>query len=280
MKPCLLITGATGQIGYFLLPLLKEFETVAISRSFQPSSNNLQWIQTDLKSPLTLPNEIDYFIHLAGLPLFPKISAPRIIAFSSTSRFTKENSPNPHERKIAQSLIKSEEIFIEFCEKQNIKWTLFYPTLIYGAGMDKNVLTLSRFIQRWGFFPLLGEAKGLRQPVHAQDLANVCIKSLNNSNTYNKKYFLTGSEIITYKQMLTIIFEQLHKKPSFLKLPMNILKIGLKLLKVFPQFQYLNAEMLERMNQDLCFSSQMAIEDFGFEARGFKPDNISLGITR
>jgi len=280
MKPRLLITGATGQIGFFLLPLLNEFETFAISRSFQPSSNNLHWIQTDLKSPLTLPNDIDYFIHLAGLPLFPKISAPRIIAFSSTSRFTKENSPNLHERKIAQSLIKSEETFIEFCEKQSIKWTLFYPTLIYGAGMDKNVLTLSRFIQRWGFFPLLGEAKGFRQPVHAEDLANACIKSLNNLNACNKKYFLTGSDIITYKQMLTIIFEQLHKKPFFLKLPLNILKIGLNLLKILPQFRYLNGEMLERMNQDLCFSSQMAIEDFGFEARGFKPDNLALGINR
>jgi len=280
MKPRLLITGATGQIGFFLLPLLNEFETFAISRSFQPSSNNLHWIQTDLKSPLTLPNDMDCFIHLAGLPLFPKISAPRIIAFSSTSRFTKENSPNLHERKIAKSLIKSEETFIEFCEKQNIRWTLFYPTLIYGAGMDKNVLTLGRFIQRWGFFPLLGEAKGFRQPVHAEDLANACIKSLNNLNACNKKYFLTGSEIITYKQMLTIIFEQLHKKPFFLKLPLNILKIGLNLLKILPQFRYLNGEMLERMNQDLCFSSQMAIEDFGFEARGFKPDNLALGINR
>jgi nucleoside-diphosphate-sugar epimerase len=280
MKPSLLITGATGQIGYFLLPLLNDFEIFAISRSSHLSSTSVHWIQGNLNSPFKISSDVDYFIHLAGLPLFPKISAPRIIAFSSTSRFTKENSPNPHERKVAQSLIKSEEIFIEFCEKQNIKWTLFYPTLIYGAGMDKNVLTLSRFIQRWGFFPLLGEAKGLRQPVHAQDLANACIKTLNNSNTYNKRYFLTGGETLTYKQMLTIIFEQLHKKPHFMPLPMSILKMGLNLLKVFPQFQHLNSEMLERMNQDLCFSSQLAIEDFGFEARCFKPDKLALGITR
>lgn len=280
MKPCLLITGATGQIGYFLLPLLKEFETFAISRSSHSSSTSLHWIEGDLSSSINFPSNVDYFIHLAGLPLFPKISAPRIIAFSSTSRFTKEHSPNPHERKIAQSLIKAEEIFIEFCEKQNIKWTLFYPTLIYGAGMDKNVLTLSRFIQRWSFFPLLGEAKGLRQPVHAEDLANACIKALNNSNAYNKRYFLTGGETLTYKKMLAIISEQLHKKPFFISLPIGILKTGLHLLKVFPQFQYLNAEMLERMNQDLCFSSQMAIDDFGFEARGFKPDNLALGIIK
>jgi len=279
MKPRLLITGATGQIGYFLLPLLKEFETFAVSRSSHSSSDSLHWIQGDLNSPINLPSNVDFLIHLAGLPLFPKISAPRIIAFSSTSRFTKENSPNPHERKIAQSLIKSEEIFIEFCEKESIKWTLFYPTLIYGAGMDKNVLTLSRFIQRWGFFPLLGEAKGLRQPVHAEDLAAACIKTLNNSNAHNKRYFLTGGETLTYKQMLTIIFEQLHKKPLFLTLPMGILKMGLNLVKIFPQFHYLNAEMLERMNQDLCFSSQTAIDDFGFEARGFKPDKLALGIN-
>ena len=115
---------------------------------------------------------------------------------------------------------------------------------------------------------------------NAQDLANACVKSLNNSNAYNKRYFLTGDETLTYKQMLTIIFEQLHKKPHFMPLPMSILKMGLNLLKVFPQFQYLNSEMLERMNQDLCFSSQLAIEDFEFEARGFKPDKLALGITR
>lgn len=280
MKPSLLITGATGQIGYFLLPLLNDFEIFAISRSSHLSSHSIRWIQGDLNAHINVPSNLDYLIHLAGLPLFPKIAAPRIIAFSSTSRFTKEHSPDLHERKVAENLIKSEETLIEFCDKQNLKWTLFYPTLIYGAGMDKNVVVLSHFIQRWGFFPLLGEAKGLRQPVHAQDLATACIKVLNNPKTYNKRYFLTGGETLTYKQMLSTLFEQLDKKPLFIPLPRNLLKIGLKLLNIFPRFQHLNSEMLERMNQDLCFSSQPAIDDFGFNARGFKPDKLALGITK
>ncbi|MEY3218961.1 MAG: hypothetical protein RIT27_318 [Pseudomonadota bacterium] len=279
ISQCTLVTGATGQIGYFLLPLLQG-EIIAVSRQPQLSSPQIHWLKADLHSPLTISTEINYVIHLADLSLFPKISVPRLIAFSSTSRFTKENSPNLHERKIAQNLIKAEENFIAFCEKKNIKWTLFYPTLIYGAGMDKNITVLSHFIQRWRFFPLMGEAKGFRQPVHAEDLAMACIQVLTNEKTYYKRYFLTGSDTLTYKQMLTIIFEQLHKNPRFLTLPMNVLKIGLNALKIIPKFHYLNSTMLERMNQDLCFSAQQAIDDFGFDARGFKPDNLALGINK
>lgn len=278
ISPRLLITGATGQIGHFLLPLLQH-QSIAISRRFQQSSKNVQWITANLCAPLNLSAEIDCILHLTDLSLFPKMSAQRAIAFSSTSRFTKENSSDLRERKIAQTLIKAEEDFVEFCEKNSIKWTLFYPTLIYGAGMDKNITVLSHFIQRWGFFPLLGEAKGLRQPVHAEDLAIACIQVLENPQTHFKRYFLTGSDILTYKQMITIIFEQLYQKPRFLPLPIKILKFGFQSLKLLPQFKYLSPAMLERMNQDLCFSSQMAIDDFGFQARGFKPDNLALGMT-
>jgi len=279
ISPRLLITGATGQIGHFLLPLLQH-ESIAISRRFQQSSKNIQWITADLRAPLNISTEIDCLLHLAGLPLFPKIPAQRVIAFSSTSRFTKENSSDLRERKIAQTLIKAEENFVEFCEKNNIKWTLFYPTLIYGAGIDKNITVLSHFIQQWGFFPLLGEAKGLRQPVHAEDLAIACIQILENPQTHFKRYFLTGSDVLTYKQMIAVIFEQLHKKPRFLSLPVKILKLGFQALNLLPQFEYLSPAMLERMNQDLCFSSQMAIDDFGFQARGFKPDKLALGMTQ
>ena len=57
------------------------------------------------------------------------------------------------------------------CERNNVEWTILRPTLIYEAGRDTNITPLSRLIRRFGFMPLVGGGSGLRQPVHAEDLA-------------------------------------------------------------------------------------------------------------
>jgi nucleoside-diphosphate-sugar epimerase len=279
-----LVTGGTSQIGFFALPVLREAGYVvhAVSRQRQ-SSPDVTWWQWDLRAlPDELPALPETLIHLAGLPdIMALLKHPaaqkirRVIAFSSSSRFSKETSPNPAERQVAQTLAEAEAQLIAHCEHRAINWTLFRPTLIYGCGRDQNISFIIRMIERFGFFPLLGEGKGLRQPVHAQDLAQACALALENSTTYGKSYTLSGGETLSYRAMVTAVFLRLGKKPRIITLPAGLLKPAVSLLSYLPGFRHVSPSMLDRMNADLCFSHAAARQDFAYAPRQFSSHAVS-----
>jgi len=109
-----LVTGATSQIGRFLLPRLQaaDFTVTALSRQ-QNSATGIVWQQADLRT-LSLPiSQPSLLFHIAPLPLLPPLltrlplDAPlrRVIAFSSTSRFTKATSSHFKERAIGHCFV-------------------------------------------------------------------------------------------------------------------------------------------------------------------------------
>ena len=282
----IIITGAASLIGHFLLSKLQSVEhaVFAFSRSKQYSSD-IKWHLYDgqLKTAKPPVEQADVLIHLGPLNVLPEIinefvamGGKRIIAFSSTSRFSKLKSGSNLERAFAQELIIAEETISSLCEKHNIAWTIFRPTLIYGAGLDKNVSSITRFIKRFGFFPLVGTGSGLRQPVHADDLASACLMVLNNEKTFNQAYDLVGGETLSYKAMVERIFNTLNKKPRFISFPLSFFRIAMKCAAVIPSYSHITPDMADRMNQPLCFDSEKAISDFGYKNRGFFPQQADL----
>jgi len=295
-----LVIGAGSQIGRFLLPRLLErgFTVHALSRS-HPVGNKqgIIWHQADIEK-LDLPDvEADGLIHLAPLPLLPpllprlirndsSLSAPglnappkkggraglkRVIAFGSTSRFVKQTSSDPHERAVALKLAEAEQAIAAFCEPIDLPWTVFRPTLIYGCGVDRNVTFIANFIRSYGFFPLIGGGQGLRQPVHADDLASACLSALDNPATFNRAYELSGGETVSYREMVTRIFASMGKTPRFLHVSLPVFQAAMKVMSWLPRYRHLSAEMARRMNQDLCFDHGEARRDFGYAPRGFEP---------
>ncbi len=224
-------------------------------------------------------------IHLAHLALLPPLLSSlgtarpirRIVAFGSTSRFSKESSPDPRERAVAIELAQAEQAIISACVSWQTDWTLFRPTLIYGCGMDKNITLILKFIRRFGFFPLVGGGKGLRQPVHADDLAEACVLSLTNPATFNQAYNLSGGETLSYRQMVERIFDALDKKARLLTIPLPALQALIRIAALLPGYRYLSPAMALRMNQDLCFNHWQASHDFGFSPRRFEPPLVHCG---
>ena len=103
----------------------------------------------------------------------------RLVALSSTSRFTKQRSSDTADREVASRLAAAEDALLAWAVSRNVRATILRPTLIYDGSVDRNITTIAGFIRRFGFFPILGEARGLRQPVHVDDVAAACIASLN-----------------------------------------------------------------------------------------------------
>ena len=133
-------------------------------------------------------------------------SLQRIVAFSSTSVMTKLDTEVAAEREILRNLAEAEQRIIATCEQHRIGWTILRPTLIYKEGHDINITPLSRLIRRFRFMPLVGGGTGLRQPVHAEDLAIGAIAAAGSPAAVNKIYCLPGGETISYREMIGRIF--------------------------------------------------------------------------
>src|SRR5207237_7396606 len=121
---------------------------------------------------------------------------------SSTRVITKQENEIAAEREIVRQLMDAERTIASECEQRNVGWTILRPTLIYAEDRDTNITPLSRLIRRFGFMPLVGGAQGLRQPVHAEDLAIGAISAAASAAAVNKFYSLPGAETLAYHEML------------------------------------------------------------------------------
>lgn len=67
-------------------------------------------------------------------------------------------------------------------------------------------LLIVRFVRRWRFFPLMGQADGLRQPVHAEDVTTACVSALTMPAAANRTYNLSDGETLSYREMVCRVF--------------------------------------------------------------------------
>jgi nucleoside-diphosphate-sugar epimerase len=273
-----LILGATGLVGgYIVEHLLRAgIRPLALSRS-QQSRPGIDWLRGDLASPdtlkfppfATLYCTADATLLPAALPRLLNPELKRAVVFSSTSVITKLDSEIDAERRMLTRLADAEQEIAALCERNNVAWTILRPTLIYAEGRDINITPLSRLIRRFGFMPLVGGAAGLRQPVHAEDLAIGAIAAGASPAAANKFYSLPGGETLSYREMIGRIFDGLQRPRRTVPIPVLVWRAGFLLAK--PLFPTANVAMGIRMMKDMTFDAAPAKRDFGWNPRGFRP---------
>ncbi len=284
------VIGATSLTGECLLPLLVEdgWEVVAFSRRTQNTQHHLKHLPVEwqILRQTVSSNSSDVFLHpkkkishwvcLAPIWVIPKYipllslyGAHHVVAISSASRFTKGISSDTAEKELSKRLADGENSLASWAKTKDVSWTIFRPTLTYGLGRDKNVSLIARFIQLFVFFPLLGTARGLRQPVHVQDVALCCLAALSAEKALNCSYNISGGETLTYREMIERIFLALGRKPRFVILPLWIFRLAVMFLRLLPPFHQWSVAMAERMNSDLMFDHTDARRDLEFMPRPF-----------
>lgn len=279
----LLLTGATGQVGSFLLQRLKdlEIESIAVSRQLQVPRFDEKWVVCDLlhDDPFSKAGEVDAWIHAGLLTLTlpwlesaARAGIKRLVSFSSTSVFTKMDSSNDAERELIGSIREAEGDVAEHCKRLGIHWTIFRPTLIYGRGTDQNISFIMDMIRRFGFFPMAGDGSALRQPVHADDLAQAALGVLTQGSAFDCSYNLSGGETLSYREMVTRIFESLNRQPRIVSINPAVYKCAIAIMKqMLPRYAFVQASMVDRMSMDMVFDHFDATEDFGYNPRPFQP---------
>jgi len=277
------VLGATSLVGKCLLPLLTEarLQVTAFSRQeIESLGDGVEWRPLSSSPPATLTVKAE-----EGIPLWVCVApiwvlleyfdfleahgARRVVVLSSTSRFTKNDSADSEEQYVARRLADAETHVQKWAENSGVEWVILRPTLIYGLGRDKNISEIARFICRFGFFPLFGKACGLRQPIHAADVASACLAALHSHSAVNRAYNISGGEMLAYRDMVIRIFTALGRRPHLLTVPLWAFRLAVAMLHCIPRYRKWSSAMAERMNRDLVFDHAEAARDLGFKPRMF-----------
>ncbi len=270
--------GASSLVGKCLIRLLvkNNARVFAFSRqSIESFGDGIAWRNLSDSRPES-SDQLDQWICVAPIwvlsdyfPLIEASGARRFVVLSSTSRFTKFGSGDKTETVLAARLIEAEDRVVAWAKSRGIDWVILRPTLIYGLGCDKNIKEIARFINRFGFFPVLGPAQGLRQPIHAEDVAYACFSSSQAPGAANRAYNISGGETLTYRAMVERVFVALGHRPLLLTMPLWSFRLAVRVLRCLPLYRQWSAAMAERMNRDFVFDHSDAARDFGFKPGGF-----------
>lgn len=279
------VLGATSLVGECLFSVQSRDRWQVIAFSRQPvnsASVDLQWRQVPAPGAESVNDAISYWICLAPIWVLPEhfalleaTNARRVVALSSTSRFSKNDSTDPGEQRTADRLAEGEAALRNWAEARGVEWIILRPTLIYGLGRDHNISEIARFIRRFRCFPLLGPADGLRQPVHARDVAGACLAAMT-AGVANRAYDLSGADMLSYRAMVERVFAALGQSPRLITIPRRPFRLAVTLLRQLPRYRHWTAAMVERMNRDLVFDHSDAARDFGFFPQRFQLDRGDL----
>lgn len=277
-----LVIGAKGFLGLSCLHewLAVGAQVTALTRGHPMlyTHPRLQWVQGDLQEL----NTIQVLGSLPGIvvcaapiwllaPVLPQLAAQgvtRVIAFSSTSVHTKTDSQHRGERALAARLLQNEEGLFEAGRTHQVGITILRPTLIYGIGLDRNVTTLARLLRKLPIFPLPTNAQGLRQPVHAMDLAAATLAIAGKPETIGQVYEVGGGERLPYRDMVARINEVQGSTSRLLPLPgLAFAADTLSGLRGNDSNTY--GDIIRRMGKDMVFDDSAARAAFGWNPRGF-----------
>ena len=208
------------------------------------------------------------------LPRFMGVKS--IIALGSTSLFSKAGSVSAKERKIAADLEQAEGLVREWCKRSLVHGTLLRPTMIYDGHSDKNIARMVGFIRRFHCLPLAAPAKGLRQPIHADDVARAVVQAINNEGVYDKALNIAGGEVLSYRAMAERVFAAMGVKRRLVMLPTEWLmrafngaeKIGILRERSF------GSAIFQRMNEDLVFDVEEGLRLLNYQPRKFEPEIV------
>jgi nucleoside-diphosphate-sugar epimerase len=274
-----LVFGLSGQVGEALLaqwtPALAALD--AVSRTAQADRDGLAWRRGGLDGDLTVAGDYDVVVSLGPLDHFAAWyaaqgpAAARVVAVGSTSVHSKAASPDRGERALAARLATAEDRLADACERRGGTLALLRPTLIYGLGRDRNLSRLVGLARRWRWLPLPAGARGLRQPVHAGDVAAAVLACTATPAAATGGYDLPGGETVAYDDMVRRALAAGAPGSRLVRVPDAAFAAALQAMWLAGRFTDAGPGYLQRLRADLVYSSGPAAAAFGYRPRPFAP---------
>ncbi|MBC7387695.1 MAG: NAD-dependent epimerase/dehydratase family protein [Opitutaceae bacterium] len=294
----ILLTGATGFVGQNFINYFStrktNFHIFALSReSSQTNSGFITWLynQTDFNKVLS-DNDIYAVIHLAGkahdikntsqaeeyfdvnygitknlFDAFANSQASKFIFLSSIKAVGDDQSYisnaldlSEPQTPYAKSKREAEKYIQNYVLSNGKSYYILRPTLIYGAGVKGNLATLIKFANKGLPYPF-ESFENKRSYLSVNNLSFIFIKLIENeyeSMTLN----IANEDAISTKELISIIYKALGKKPSSLSFPQGLIKTLAKMGDIIPL--PINSEKLNKITSSFVVDTAEMIKKLGF----------------
>jgi nucleoside-diphosphate-sugar epimerase len=271
------VAGLSGQVGSALLERLPAGfpPLLALSRSASAPRPGVEWLRGDFHAT-TCPPGIACMLSLGPLDAFSEwlqrnedARPARIVALGSTGARHKRDSPDPADRDEARRLAEGEQRLFALGRERGAAVTLLRPTLIYGSGRD-SLSRLAAFARRSGLLPLPSDARGLRQPVHVQDVAAGVLACLDSVASHGRGFDLPGAEALPFDEMVRRHLAVHAPRARLLRLPRPLFTLAGGVARLAGKGEGLRG-WLARATRDQTADLNEARAAFGFAPRAFLP---------
>tara|TARA_B100000674_G_scaffold230892_1_gene189972 strand:+ start:27513 stop:28406 length:894 start_codon:yes stop_codon:yes gene_type:complete len=145
-----------------------------------------------------------------------------VIACSSSSVITKRFSANRFDRELVHRLSSAEDSLLSLCRTLHVPCHILQPTLIYGKSGpygDRNLSKILKLLRWLPFIPIPSDT-GLRQPIHASQLAAVAlhiaelIRESSCDQCLPERIPLGGDTSLTYTMMIRSLLQAQQSRDS------------------------------------------------------------------
>ncbi|WP_290890522.1 NAD-dependent epimerase/dehydratase family protein [Arenimonas sp.] len=273
-----LVFGLSGQVGAAFAQALAPTDPpcIAVSRQPHPAGRGVRWVQAGLED-FQCVDAIGAIASLGPLDAFADwlerspLAPARVVALGSTSVHGKRDSPDAGERVLAMSLRTAERRLATVAGARGIALTVLRPTLVYGNGRDRNLSRLVAVARRWRVLPLPSTARGLRQPVHVEDVAAAVLACLREPRPRPGFFDLPGGEALPFDQMAARALAAGAPGARLVRVPGWAFRFGVRCLRWLGGRPGLGEGFLDRLGQDLVYDGGPARASLGHVPRGFRP---------
>lgn len=288
------VTGGSGFVGRTLCrELIKRGHHLrCLVRSGSEerliSSPQLNPVSGDIFSPeylVPLIKDCDAVIHLVGIIReFParKITFERLHHQATAAVVTAASNAGVKRylhmsangtRKEAQTAYHKTKWFAEErVRSSDLNWTIFRPSLIYGAE-DQFINMLASLIQKLPVVPVMGDGEYRMQPVPVEQIACGFAAALEKSESVGKTYHCGGKDCLSYNQLLDFVASALGKKQlRKIHQPLALMRPVVALLQHLPIFPITSDQLQMLIDGNCCDPSEWA------EDLNLNPRTLSSGL--
>ncbi|OEU69367.1 MAG: hypothetical protein BA863_18305 [Desulfovibrio sp. S3730MH75] len=239
-----LVAGGTGYLGQFLVKESKRqgYWVRALTRNPEKLAHLDEYIDdlfvgevTDPDSIVRICEDIDFVISAVGITRQKDGLTYMDVDYqgnrnlmdcaisSGVSKFVYVSVLNAHLMSDLK-IIQAKEKFARELEESNLDHTIVRPT-----GFFSDMLEFLHMARK-GKVSLFGTGDYKINPIHGQDLAEVCVAALGNTE---KEIEVGGPETYTHKQIAELAFEVLHKKERISYMPLWLMQVIVRLMRLF-----------------------------------------------
>lgn len=286
----LLFTGASGFLGYNILPILhKEYETVHTMGLGQEDDIKINLA----KEVPPINTHYDIVLHACGkahvVPRTPeeekafydvnyegtrnlcaaleRVGVPKALVFISTvavygcesGELISEDHPLNGETPYAKSKIMAEEFLTAWCKEHGVVLGILRPSLLAGKNAPGNLGAMVNGIRK-GFYLNIAGGKVCKSVLMAEDIARLIPLLIEKGGIYN----VCDTNQPTFGDISCSVAKQLGKRKP-ISIPYWMAWCMAKVGDLLGSKAPINSYKLSKMTESLTFSNEKARRELGWE---------------